>query len=377
MRCLTLLPAFAFLVVACGTSDDPTQHHLPPTTRGPAITIVDSVGIAEADSLPLGQYTSYTARSSRGDLFVADMSLRKVLHFDATGRLVGALGRDGDGPGELRGPGSIGLLPGDSLVAVTDVNRGRIVVFGADHAAMRREVSAPRMQFVSQGWTRRGDTVIFGLTAGRAAIGKFWWRGDSIVTTGRTPERTQQAGISYGETSVFATDSGYVVLFPTQPGLFLMNRQAVPTGFVRIPVARRRGEPGDLMERRKKIPKEQRGVLVGSMALGVHRLPSGEWLLIHGDVDVNRVGEQMRGVNIRYHATILSADLQQVCVDGKLPLVTDVFSRPMFVGDTMFLLTRNVGRADIQSTLIAMLVSTAGCDWQPTGGVELPPGDSL
>jgi hypothetical protein len=85
----------------------------------------------------------------------------------------------------------------------------------------------------------------------------------------------------------------------------------------------------------------------------------------------------MRGVNIRYYATILSADLQQVCVDGELPLITDVFSRPMFVGDTLFLLTRNVGGADIRSTLITMMVSTSGCEWQPTGGVELPPGDSL
>jgi hypothetical protein len=305
------------------------------------------------------------------------MSLRKVLHFDASGRLVGVLGRDGDGPGELRGPGSIGLLPGDTLVAVTDVNRARIVIFGVDDAALRREVSAPRMQFVSQGWTRRGDTVLFGFTAGRAAIGKLWWRGDSIVITGHTPERTMHAGISYGETSVFATDSGYVVLFPTQPGLFLLNRDAVPTGFVRIPVTRRRGEPGDLMERRKKIPKGQRGVLVGSMALGLHRLPSGQWLLIFGDVDVSRVGEEMRGVNMRYYATVLSADLTQVCVDGKLPLVTDVFSRPMFAADTVFMFTRNVGTAGIQSALLALLVSTAGCDWQPTGGIETPPRDSL
>lgn len=377
MRCFTLLPVSALLLLACGTPEDPTQRHLPLSTRGPAVTLIDSVVIAEPDSLPLGEYTSYTARSSRGDLFVADMSLRKVLHFDASGRLVGALGRDGDGPGELRGPTSIGLLPGDSLVAVMDAIRSRIVIFGVEDAAMRREVSSPRLQFVGQRWTLRGDTLIFGLTTGKTAIGKWWWRGDSIVTTGRTPERTTHAGISYGETSAFASDSGYAVLFPTQPGLFLLNREAKPTGFVRIPVVRRRGEPGDLMERRKKIAKQQRGALVGSMALGLHRLPSGQWLLIHGDADVSRVGQKSRGVNVRYYATLLSADFQQACIDGKLPLVTDVFSRPMFAADTLFMFTRSVGTAGIQDALLAMLVSTAGCDWQPTGGIERPPRDSL
>jgi hypothetical protein len=377
MRRFTLLPVSALLLLACGTREDPTQRHFPLSTRGPTVTIVDSVVIAEPDSLPLGAYTSYTARSRRGDLFVADMSLRKVLHFDATGRLVGTLGRDGDGPGELRGPTSSGLLPGDSLLAVMDGVRLRIVIFGVDDAALRREVSAPRMQFVSQGWTRRGDTLIFGLTTGKTPIGKWWWRGDSIVMIGHTPERTLHAGISYGVTSVFATDSGYVVLFPAQPGLYLMNLEAEPTGFVRVPVARRRGEPTDLMERLKKLPKEQRFALVGSMALGLHRLPSGEWLLIHGDADVSRVGEETRGVDIRYYATVLSADLTQACIDGKLPLVTDVFSRPMFAADTLFLFTRNVGAAGIQSALLAMLVSTAGCDWQPTGGIEPPPRDSL
>lgn len=378
MRCFTLLPVSALLLLACGTPDDPTQRHLPFSTRGPTVTIVDSVVIAEPDSLPLGEYTSYTARSSRGDLFVADMSLRKVLHFDVSGRLVGVLGRNGDGPGELRGPTSSGLLPGDSLVAVMDGVRLRIVIFGVADAAMRREVSAPRMQFVGQGWTWRGDTLILGLTTGRSPIGKWWWRGDSIVMAGRTPDRTLHAGISYGESSVFATDSGYVVLFPAQPGLYLLNREAEPTGFVRIPVVRRRGEPVDLRERLKKLPKEQRRfALVGSMALGLHRLSSGEWLLIHGDVDVRRAGEETHGDNMRYYATVLSADLKQVCIDGKLPLVTDVFSRPMFAEDTLFLFTRNVGTAGIQSALLAMLVSTAGCDWQPTGGIEPPPRDSL
>ncbi|HEY4099906.1 MAG TPA: hypothetical protein VGM20_03395 [Gemmatimonadales bacterium] len=377
MRWLASLAAVSLLLAGCGAHDDPTQRHLPPSTRGPTVTVVDSITIAEPDSLPLGEYASYIARSGRGDLFVADAGLRKVLHFDAGGRFRGVLGRAGDGPGELRTPASIGLLPGDSLLAVTDVNRARIVVFGADDAVLRREIGTPPMQFVSQEWSRRDDTVVFGFTAARAALGKWAWHGDSIVPSGRTPRRAQLAGIAYGESSIVATDSGYVALFPTEPGLFVLNRDAVPTGFVRIPVARRRGEPGDLMDKRKKLAAKQPGALAGSMALGVQRLASGEWLVISGDVDVSRSGEQTRGVNMRYYVSVVSANMQKVCVDGKFPLTTDVLSRPILSADTVLLLTRNVESAGTRNRLLSMVVSTAGCDWQPTGGVEPPPRDSL
>ncbi|MES2303964.1 MAG: 6-bladed beta-propeller [Gemmatimonadota bacterium] len=371
--------ALALLVIlpACTSPNNSEQRRLPASTRGPTVTVVDSVAIAEPDSLPLGNYAWPVARRSNGELFVLDPGVHKVLRFDRTGKLAGVIGREGEGPGELRSPLMIALLPGDTLLAVVDPNRSRLVVFGATDGVVRREAALPEFALADQYWSRRGDTVTFGLTASRAPIAVWPWKGNVISTRGTTPQRTRLVGLQFGQTRVVATDSGFVVLYPGQPGLFLLDRAGQATGFVSIPTARRVGEPADIRARQKALSKSERGKLVASLAAGLHRMSSGSWLLVHLDVDLKRVGDVTRSRDLRFYASVFSSDFQRVCVDGLLPVTSDAPAMPFFAGDTLFLFSRTVGVAGMKNTVYALTINTAGCDWQQTGGIVPPPRDSL
>lgn len=73
----------------------------------------------------LGRSGYYTAvRMSNGRIFAHDRD--HVKHFDAEGRLVGVIGREGDGPGEFRNIYGLCRFRGDSLV-VADQQRVMIV----------------------------------------------------------------------------------------------------------------------------------------------------------------------------------------------------------------------------------------------------------
>lgn len=68
-----------------------------------------------------------------GVLWVADSSHR-LLRFDpASGRLLGALGGEGDGPGRLRWPTGVAALPGGGVV-VAEAGNHRLQRFAADGA---------------------------------------------------------------------------------------------------------------------------------------------------------------------------------------------------------------------------------------------------
>jgi hypothetical protein len=65
------------------------------------------------------------------DLFLLDRSAKRVLRLDpATGEVMGAFGREGGGPGELRGPARIVLQDGD--VVVLDQSGRALERFGPD-----------------------------------------------------------------------------------------------------------------------------------------------------------------------------------------------------------------------------------------------------
>jgi hypothetical protein len=64
-----------------------------------------------------------TALTSRGNLLVLDGAEKRVLAFDAGGRLLASGAGVGDGPGELRDPVAIAVIAGDSVVLVDRTHR--------------------------------------------------------------------------------------------------------------------------------------------------------------------------------------------------------------------------------------------------------------
>lgn len=66
-----------------------------------------------------------------GGVYVLDAQLSTVYHLDATGELVGTLGREGEGPGEFRFAGTLVPLP-DGTLGVVQRFPGRIVKLRPD-----------------------------------------------------------------------------------------------------------------------------------------------------------------------------------------------------------------------------------------------------
>jgi hypothetical protein len=68
---------------------------------------------------------------SDGRIVVAEASADQLVVFGSDGRVIRTIGRSGRGPGELRDPNDLFLLPGDTI-AVRDLSTSRITLFTPD-----------------------------------------------------------------------------------------------------------------------------------------------------------------------------------------------------------------------------------------------------
>ena len=92
--------------------------------RGPLLEL------GEVDGVPLRAPRGLAA-DDHGGVFVAEALAGRVLHLDAQGRLVAALGRYGVGPGEFGKPKDVARLPG-GVLAVADSQLGVLQLLGED-----------------------------------------------------------------------------------------------------------------------------------------------------------------------------------------------------------------------------------------------------
>jgi hypothetical protein len=143
--------AFVAPLAAC----EPASHPVRTVIRDSAgITIVESSGRAWAegeewtvDAAPALDLTTsgvgeahefYRVHDAmilpNGDIAVGTGT--EIRFFSASGEHLGTLGGEGDGPGEFRGVGRLGLLASDSLVAF-DYWQRRVTVYGPDRELAR------------------------------------------------------------------------------------------------------------------------------------------------------------------------------------------------------------------------------------------------
>lgn len=145
----------ALCTVACGPGDSPPGM----TVRDSAgITIVENdhtqpawtaerawrlsadptltIGGVSGDSSELLHYVAQATRLADGTVAVVNSGSREVRFYDAGGTFEGAIGGDGDGPGEFRSPWAVHEMAGDSLLVI-DLYR-EISIFTPDRAFVRR-----------------------------------------------------------------------------------------------------------------------------------------------------------------------------------------------------------------------------------------------
>jgi hypothetical protein len=108
-------------------------------TPSPDLTIGDRPGLFYEFSGVVG-----AARLSDGRIVVADGSTRQLRFYDSTGTFIRSVGRQGDGPGEMREIFSMKVFPGDTIGLV---GPSRVAFFAGDGAFLRSaetRVTGPR-----------------------------------------------------------------------------------------------------------------------------------------------------------------------------------------------------------------------------------------
>lgn len=151
-RHVTACAIASLLVFGCGGGESPS----PPTELGGiAVLPIDGPGLAGIElARPIG-----AENSGHGTVFLASrLSDELLIEVDsATGRVVRAIGRLGEGPGEYR---SVGLLlrKGDSLMMQSPLD-GSITVYGPEGDFVRGFKSEVIVQ-AGDGILLRGDTLI-------------------------------------------------------------------------------------------------------------------------------------------------------------------------------------------------------------------------
>lgn len=137
----------------------------------PADPTVYFGGVADADLL------------EDGSVLVLDQLNRTIYRFTAAGELVDSIGREGAGPGELRGPVQLELAFGGEIV-VADALNGRLSRW-APSGRHLGDISLPGGQFVRGMWSTPGGLWVqsfgFGREETAVAFHRLRSAGDSLA----------------------------------------------------------------------------------------------------------------------------------------------------------------------------------------------------
>lgn len=340
---------------------------------GLRLVLTDAVVLQEPDSVALGRF-AYATREPGGAILLGDPGQGRLLRYARDGRLVSVIGRKGGAPGEFEAAGLARRVAGDSLIAVVDPGRMYLSLLDARTGEFVRGQAVP-FQDVGQTWTVRGDTVVFGLQPSTALVGVWNWRTGAVHELGRLPPEVAGAGIfyfQYGRVEAVPHGDGYLVQVPTVPGLQLLDRDGRPIGSVPLPALHRRGTPDDLLERHRQATPGPAPFL-GSVAVALDHLPSGNIAVVSADLDVVREQPREYG-NVRLFLSVVSADLEHACVDAEVPFEGDALDPwPSFADGRLIVTTRRLAGDDTVRTVVRTYVVRDGdCGWVPTGGVAAP-----
>lgn len=375
MRLIVLWIVAAVAMAACSNQRS-SQNRLSRSTVGPSLRLVDSTVLVDSDTNPLGAYTSFFARSAAGMTYVGDQQHKRIAVFGLDGRRLRDIGHAGSGPGEFQAPAAVGLIAADSILVVIDQAQRTMSLFDAKTGRLIHSLIVP-FEWGGQDWVTRPHQVLFATSLSPTMLVRWNLLTDSIVRFAPVPRGLLQNAavyLSHGQANVAEVDGGFAMLLPTDPGARILDDTGSERGVVIVPVARRAGEPADIVERQRKLPHSRRYDIIGSSADGIRRLSTGELLLAH--LDVERLGDADHGRfgNYRLYVSIISPDYKRACVDGLVPVRSDAAIVPAFAGDTMFVITRTVTDDNqVINTAIGFLIDTDRCDWRPTGGLRRDP----
>lgn len=163
---------------------------------------------------------------SAGCTYVLDTRAVAVLVFSRTGEFLRTIGREGDGPGELRAPGSLFLADGN-LLGVVSKRLGRVEYLdrtdGAPRASARLESLGSVVASAGQAhWLPGGNALVALVAEADGVVFPDWtWRlltfddpvtDDTLVPAGVVAQVGRCAGIAAEREEYFALWSPWTIL---------------------------------------------------------------------------------------------------------------------------------------------------------------------
>lgn len=366
------------LALACRDSapshsgpDSSAQPRVAATTFGPVVTVVDSIVLQEASNSPMGGFTTFWGISAHGRILISDISNRRVMVFDRDGSALRTIGAGGSGPGEFEAPAALLTGLDDDQVGVLDFNRSRMLIFEVESGSFVREIVTP-IQHIGTSTVRDGETIVVAPVRGAAPLVRWNLSTDRFEPLGTTNPSviagSQSVIMSSGVPGVVQHGDGWLLWEPGY-GLSLYQADGSNPRPLTLPAARRRGEGRTMVQRQMDLIRDQKLEVTLSAAVGAGSLAGGNIVLASGDYDL--IGEDLRSArpgNQRVYLTVLDATLEKACVDGLVPLESDVPVAPLFRGDTVSVLTRVVtDEGTVRSVVYRLLIDLDKCEWVPVG----------
>lgn len=363
--------AAAVVLAGCGAGDREGGH------AGPTLVAVDSVLLAEADTLYLGNPYALALDPYDGSFYISDFFADRVLRFGRDGQLVRTYGRPGNGPGEFHTPTL--TWPVDSLyIAAADNDHHLIHLF-------RRQTGEHVRSVPYQGRLGLTRPVLLGTgvwmpsrnrSTGTSAL-RWDPRTDSVRYLVPLPEEYLASFRGLGRFAAFHTMgmlTGWADTVAVGMGgvnhvlLASMDGRVIDT--VSVPAVRRRGVPPDVVRVYDADPQTPTRDLfrASSMLAHLFRRTDGSLVLVHHDADLE--GELPGGlITARAFVSVVAPGRDRACVDAELPVSADARPIQGFRGDTLFLLDRRITAGErLQTWVVSYRVDTGGCDWLPTEG---------
>jgi len=329
---------------------------------GPDLTFLDSLVLEETDEHYVGNPLALFVAPD-GSLLVSDGFADTVLRYDATGRLVGRLGRSGGGPEEFRNLGGVGFAAADIVGFLDEAGELKLFALTTDAppGSVRLDVDNRPSAFAV-----RGDSLWFAginpvspATHGAIALVDLLSAASAsdqslpIVFDRGTPPAPYTENHALARTlshTFLDVGAGGVVLgFTASPFLLRTDPLGDVVDTVWIAQGNRRGEPDEdeLFELMRgdqpQSPEEMRAwmfQLFGSVSFVRHLSldEGGNVYTIHQDSDRDAAGTM---TGFKLYAAVSRFDGSGGCLGDTLIPTSDVGAPiPFLEGRTLWILER-------------------------------------
>jgi hypothetical protein len=339
---------------------------------GPILVAVDSVLLAEADTLYLGNPYALAVDPYDGSFYVSDFFADRVLRFGRGGRLVRTYGRPGDGPGEFHTPTL--TWPVDSLtVAAADNDHHLIHLFARQTGAHIRSVPYQGRLGLTRPVVLESSVWMPARNRGTGTSAlRSDPRTDSVRYLVPLPEEYLASFRGLGRFAAFHTMgmlTGWADTVAVGMGgvnhVLLAGVDGAVFDTLSVPAIHRRGVPRNVVLVFDGDPgKPTRDLFrASSMLAHLFRRPDGSLVLVHHDADLE--GELPGGlITARVFVSVVAPGRDRACVDAELPVSRDARPIQGFRGDTLFLLDRRITAGErLETWIVSYRIDTDGCDW--------------